>query len=142
MEKYKLLVLPIVLVISLVVYAADGEFFKSQIRTIENSAQEPPPINVVTYSRYGDKSASEIVPTVMVDGKLYSSLGSESGVDARCGVMDGTITASVDAGSLPYKNNQSNFGAGYDYQYGPDSDTIEVSIGGKWMVFKTNETAI
>ena len=71
---------------------------------------------------------------VMVDGRLYYDTGEESSVDARCGVMDGEITSSVDGSEVPTKDNQSNFGTGFGYQYGAN-DTLEISMNGKWIVF-------
>ncbi len=57
------------------------------------------------------------IPSVMVNGKLYYSTGFESDITARCGVMDGEITSSVDSTEFPTENNQSNFGKGYSYQF-------------------------
>ena len=60
-----------------------------------------------------------MIPMVMIDGKLYLDTGMESSVEARCGVMDGEITSSVDGTKKPAKDGESNFGTGYGYQYGP-----------------------
>lgn len=72
---------------------------------------------------------------VMVNGIMYVSTGEESTVEARCGTPDGHITSSVTPDLRPLENDQSNFGANYDYQYCTE-DTIEVHIDGKWIVFK------
>ncbi len=56
-------------------------------------------------------------PSVMVNGKMYYTTGFESDVTARCGVMDGEITSTVDSTEFPTENNQSNFGKGYSYQF-------------------------
>lgn len=86
-----------------------------------------------------EEEAAEIkeakIPMVMVNGKMYYSTGKESTITARCGVMDGEITSTVDGGEIPTENNQSNFGSGYGYQYGMD-DTIEVCMDGKWYVYQ------
>jgi len=75
-------------------------------------------------------------PMVMVDGELYYDTGKESTIEARCGVMDGEITSSVDASEKPTENNQSNFGSGYGYQFGPEG-TIEIRMeDGKWYVYE------
>ena len=50
--------------------------------------------------------------------------------------MDGEITSAVDRTEVPSENDQSNFGAGYGYQWGPEEGTLEVCMDGKWMVFK------
>lgn len=78
---------------------------------------------------------SDIIPTVMVDGILYSDTGRESEIDARCGVMDGEITSTVIESEIPTKNNQSNFGKGYGYQRVAE-DIIEVYRNGKWCIFE------
>ena len=50
--------------------------------------------------------------------------------------MDGEITSAVDRTEVPSENNQSNFGAGYGYQWGPEEGTLEIRIDGKWLVFE------
>ena len=75
------------------------------------------------------------IPMVKVGGKLYYDTGRESTVTARCGVMDGKITSSVDGTEIPMEDDQSNFGSGYGYQYG-EENTIEVYINEKWIVFE------
>ena len=77
----------------------------------------------------------DLIPMVMVDGKLYLDTGMESSVEARCGVMDGEITSSVDGTKKPTKDGESNFGTGYGYQYGPQEGTIEIFMNEKWWVF-------
>ena len=79
------------------------------------------------------------IPMVMVDGKLYLDTGMESNVEARCGVMDGEITSSVDGTKKPTKDGESNFGTGYGYQYGPQEGTIEIFMNEKWWVFATED---
>ena len=79
----------------------------------------------------------DLIPMVMVDGKLYLDIGMESSVEARCGVMDGEITSSVDGTKKPTQDGESNFGTGYGYQYGPQEGTIEIFMNEKWWVFAT-----
>lgn len=55
-------------------------FYKSEIRVATETEDEQ----------------WDLIPMVMVDGKLYLDTGVESSVEARCGVMDGEITSSVD----------------------------------------------
>ncbi len=80
-----------------------------------------------------------MIPMVMVDGKLYLDTGMESSVEARCGVMDGEITSSVDGTKKPTQDGESNFGIGYGYQYGPQEGTIEIFMNEKWWVFATED---
>ena len=79
------------------------------------------------------------IPMVMVNGELYLDTGKESTVMARCGMMDGEITSQVDGSKVPTMDNQSNFGIGYGYQYGPVEGTIEIFMNDKWWVFATEE---
>ena len=81
----------------------------------------------------------DLIPMVMVDGRLYLDTGMESSVEARCGVMDGEITSSVDGTKKPTKDGESNFGTGYGYQYGPQEGTIEIFMNEKWWVFATED---
>lgn len=84
----------------------------------------------------GEPVLNDRIPMVMADGAMYYDTGRESTVTGRCGVMDGEITSAVDRTEMPSENNQSNFGAGYGYQWGTEEGTLEVCIDGKWMVFK------
>lgn len=86
-----------------------------------------------------EAETNDLIPMVMVNEKLYLDTGKESTVAGRCGVMDGEITSTVDANEMPSQNNQSNFGTGYEYQYGPQEGTIEIYMNEKWWVFATEE---
>ena len=93
---------------------------------------------------YGIKVVKEaeqwdLIPMVMVNGELYIDTGHESTVEARCGVMDGEITSEVDGSEKPTKDNQSNFGTGYGYQYGSQEGIIEINMNEKWWVFATEK---
>lgn len=91
-----------------------------------------------------EHSSTEIpgdrIPMVMVDGLLYYDTGKESTIEARCGMMDGEITSTVDAGDVPTEDNQSNFGVGFGYQYGINN-SIEIRMeDGTWFVFQREGT--
>lgn len=93
---------------------------------------------------YGIKVVKEaekcdLIPMVMVNGELYLDTGKESTVEDRCGLMDGKITSEVDGSECPTKDNQSNFGTGYGYQYGSHEGTIEIYMNDKWWVFATEK---
>lgn len=77
----------------------------------------------------------DVIPMVMIDGKLYYDTGKESSIDGRCGMMDGEITSTVEGSETPTVDNQSNFGTGFGYQYGADN-TIEIFMNEKWIVFE------
>jgi len=76
----------------------------------------------------------DLIPMVMINGEIYIDTGKESTVTGRCGVMDGEITSTVDGTEKPAENDQSNFGAGYEYQR-VDANHVDVVINGKWMTF-------
>ncbi len=86
-----------------------------------------------------DKANSDSIPLIMLEGALYFLTG-ESNIDGRCGNMDGEIVETVDGSEVPAKDGQSNFGAGYGYQY-VDENQIDVYMPygnpdeWKWMRF-------
>lgn len=81
----------------------------------------------------------DLIPMVMVNGELYLDTGHESSVEARCEMMDGEITSSVDGSEQPTENDQSNFGTGFGYQYGSQEGLIEIFMNDKWWVFATEK---
>ncbi len=91
--------------------------------------------SIVIVEKAKNDTRHDKIPAVMVNGKLYCDTGKESTADARCGMMDGQITSSVDGDRWPAKDGESNFGTGFGYQYG-ENDTIEIFINEKWMVFE------
>ena len=99
----------------------------------------PAVIGEVYSIRVRQEEVWDLIPMVMVDGQLYLSTGYESTVEGRCGVMDGEITSAVDGSEKPTKDNQSNFGTGYSYQYGATEGTIEIYMNGKWWIYATEE---
>lgn len=74
-----------------------------------------------------------VLPAVMVNNELYYWTSTSHNI-AKCGVMDGKITSSVQSDQLPYKNNQSNFGKGIEYQLGAEG-TIEIFQDGVWRIY-------
>ena len=94
------------------------------------------------YPKAGEVEAEEHwakTPMVMVNGELYLTTGYESTVEVRCGVMDGQITSTVEGWEEPTEDDQSNFGTGYGYQYGPTEGTIEIFMDEKWWIYATEE---
>ena len=93
----------------------------------------------LSVSESGEQAQYDVIPMVMVGGRLYYDTGRESTLETRCGLPDGTIDSTVEGSEIPTQDNQSNFGAGFDYQYEADDDTLEIFIDGKWMVFEHRE---
>ena len=90
--------------------------------------------STVCVSEKPDTAAKTPLQLVMIHGQLYYNTFEESTVDGRCGVMDGTIESTVDAGAVPAEDNQSNFGTDFDYQF--TGDGVELVMDGKYIVFK------
>ena len=112
-------------------------FYSGEIlETYPAKLQDISSIRIVSETKEGQW---DLVPMVMVDGKIYLDTGKESSVEARCGVTDGEITSSVDGTQKPTQDGESNFGTGYGYQYGPQEGTIEIYMNEKWWVFATEE---
>lgn len=103
--------------------------------TIENSETRPITEEAVTE----ETDSGAMIPMVMVDDIVYLTTGLESNADGRCGVMDGKITSTVDGSKRPTENDQSNFGIGYEYQYGAVEGTIELYLDEHWIVFATED---
>ena len=73
---------------------------------------------------------------LMVDGQLYYANGKSSDQKERCGIVDGVVDTTVEENQIPTKNNESNFGVGYQYQTGVEIGTIDVLIDGEWWIFE------
>ena len=85
-----------------------------------------------------ESEKTDIPDAVMIDGKIYYSTGEKSTITGRCGNMDGYISSTVENGSLPTKNDESNFGTDFGYQR-VKTDEIEVFMNGDFIVFKVEE---
>lgn len=107
----------------------DSETESASVSGTNEVAEEPP----------GTEEKWDRIPMVMVNDKLYYDTGLEGDASERCGNMDGEITSTVDGSEIPTENNQSNFGAGYGYQYGLTSNTIEILIDDKWYIYENRE---
>ncbi len=91
--------------------------------------------NIWEISAKQNAELSDLIPMVRIGGKLYLDTGKESDIDARCGVMDGKITSTVEPFQKPTRNNQSNFGSGYEYQF-VNNDSIDIYMNEKWIRFE------
>lgn len=78
-------------------------------------------------------------PSVMIDGTLYQDTGYLSSM-MGCGNMDGSITSSVEAVEMPSEDQQSNFGTGYEYQFG-SADTVIVYWEDEPHIFRNVDSA-
>lgn len=92
-------------------------------------------------SRYssGSEESWDKIPMIRVNGVLYLDTGYNSSTERKCGTMDGEITSQVAGSQTPIEDDQSNFGAGYGYQYGSIAGTIDLYMNGNWRIFATEE---
>ncbi len=72
---------------------------------------------------------------VMLEGEMYYGTGKESDIKGRCGMMDGSIDSSVKPNEVPQKDNQSNFGKGYSFQWVGEG-SIDIYMNDLWMRFE------
>lgn len=76
----------------------------------------------------------DLVPMVMVEGKLYQDTGYVNSC-LKCGTPDGKITSTVTPNLVPTKNDESNFGVDFEYQFWK-SPYINVKIGKNYQLFE------
>ena len=136
MKKLIALVMTLICVLCLVACSSSNtDNTTPNTETISNPVmEEPAPLHETEPSTNTTENLNDIIPMVMVKGKLYFDTGRESTADSRCGMMDGEITSTVESSEQPTEDNQSNFGVGYGYQIGVEEGTIEVYINEKWWV--------
>jgi hypothetical protein len=96
------------------------------------AAQEPAPFSDASQNA---ATQADRPALVRVKGRLYRDTGEVDAQEGRCGMMDGSIQTQTSGGETPIEDDQSNFGAGYGYQYGRTDDQIEVLIDGAWHIF-------
>lgn len=102
----------------------------------DKGASMPPADKIENHKNPENKETKEgdYPPMVMVDGQLYTDMGYVNSA-VKCGTADGTITSHVSSSETPQKDDESNFGKGYKYQFGNNAH-INVNIDGKWIVFQ------
>ena len=92
-------------------------------------------VNKVIQLKSDAEEKEEAPRYVMIKSKLYKDTG-EINKNMTCGTMDGKILTTVDAKEMPKKDNESNFGIGYEYQIGGEDGSITVEIDDKCLIFK------
>lgn len=92
-------------------------------------------VNKVIMLKSDAEEKEEAPRYVMIKSKLYKDTG-EINKNLTCGTMDGKILTTVDAKEMPKKDNESNFGTGYEYQIGGEEGSITVEIDDKCLIFK------
>lgn len=119
--------------------AGSGYIFKSENKTIIMTTEiYLKYYNIWEISIEQRYTLADLIPMVMINGKLYLDTGKESDFNRKCGTMDGKITSTVEPFEQPTKDNQSNFGVEYEYQFVNDS-SIDIYMNEKWFRFENND---
>ncbi len=95
-------------------------------------------LNTLEYDEYyyEDFDNKILKQLVMINDELYYNTKQENTIPMKCGTIDGEIISMMNEDGIPNVNNQSNFGAGYGYQIGPQDGKISVNIDNRWIVFE------
>lgn len=130
MKKYFLIFLAGLMVFSLACKKAN---------TDERTSTEKNESAISTEERTDKDNDKEIIesalpPMVKVKGIIYKNTGYQNAM-VTCGTADGEIKTSVESTKEPERDDESNFGKGYEYQSWEDG-YINVKIDNKWMLFK------
>lgn len=130
MKKYFLIFLAGLMVFSLACKKAN---------TDEPTSTEKNESAISTEERTDKDNDKEIIesalpPMVKVKGIIYKNTGYQNAM-VTCGTADGEIKTSVESTKEPERDDESNFGKGYEYQSWEDG-YINVKIDNKWMLFK------
>jgi hypothetical protein len=81
-----------------------------------------------------EETETPFVRTVRILGDLYYDTG-ETDDSPRCGNVDGQISSTTQ-GEEPTEDGQSNFGAGYGYQFWEDEIQVYLPEEQVWEVFR------
>ncbi|MDO4778348.1 MAG: hypothetical protein Q4A42_02190 [Tissierellia bacterium] len=81
---------------------------------------------------------SSYPPMVMINDHLYKDTGYINSA-LKCGTADGEIITSVESLKKPQKNDESNFGTGYEYQFWTEG-YVNVKINDRWTLFQKLST--
>ena len=88
----------------------------------------------------GNQGSGGICKCVMVNVVVYYYTVYKGSLNGRCVAVDGQITSECSSSEVLIEDDQSNFGKGYDYQYGSVEGRIEIQMtDGNWYVFVTEE---
>lgn len=85
-------------------------------------------------SGHKERAEHNYPPMVKVAGVVYVDTGYENAM-ATCGTADGKIKTAVDGAKKPARDDQSNFGTGYDYQF-REKGYMNVRLNNRWILFK------
>ncbi|MDO5027934.1 MAG: hypothetical protein Q4E36_01600 [Bacillota bacterium] len=99
----------------------------------EGPVMEEPKTNESQENQEAGEIPSALPPMVRVDDRVYISTAYVNSL-VTCGTADGEITSTVESNQSLEKNDQGNFGLGYEYQFWEDP-YLNVKIDGEWIIF-------
>lgn len=80
------------------------------------------------------KAERNYPPMVKVAGVVYVDTGYENAM-ATCATVDGEIKTAMDGREMPARDDESNFGTGYGYQFW-EKGYLNVRLNNRWILFK------
>ena len=124
-----------IIIIALVLLLALTSCSSNDNNNLPSEEVSPPPSIEETDVPSDDDVPWDLIPTLMYEDRLYVYRGKKSGEHESDTVFDGSIESEIASTKTPFKNNQSNFGKGYDFIVNEEEKTIEVYLGdGKWCL--------
>lgn len=127
-NKTPMLILSILVIVVCLISSCKGEDDNIKNARADDRVREAKDHSVL------EQSNADIGKMVRVDNQTYLCMGYVNRA-VTCGTPDGKILTSVDKTKEPKKNNESNFGIGYEYQYW-DKGYLNVKIGDEWILFQ------
>lgn len=128
MKRFLLLVMVISVALSVACTKVDtGEITHADKRSTSAHVRK-------SASGHKDKVEHNYPPMVKVAGVVYVDTGYENAM-ATCGTADGEIKTAVDGREMPVRDDESNFGTGYGYQFW-EKGYLNVRLNNRWILFK------
>ena len=134
MKKYFLILLAGLMVFSLACKKANTDEKENAPTSTEKNESAISTEEKTDKDNDKDILESVLPPMVKVKGIVYKNTGYQNAM-VTCGTADGEIKTTVEATKEPERDDESNFGKGYEYQSWEDG-YINVKIDNKWMLFK------
>lgn len=134
MKKYFLIFLAGLMILSLSCKKANTDEKENEPTSTEKNESAISTEERTDKDNDKDIIESALPPMVKVKGIIYKNTGYQNAM-VTCGTADGEIKTSVESTKEPERDDESNFGKGYEYQSWEDG-YINVKIDNKWMLFK------
>ena len=124
-----------IIIIALILLLALTSCSANDNNNLPSEEVSPPPSIEETDLPSDDDAPWVLRRMLMYENRLYFYIDDKLGEPEGDTVFDGSIESEVAETKKPFKNNQSNFGKGYDFIVNEEEKTIEVYLGdGKWWL--------